>query len=144
MYPRDQTSSGFDRIFGPLVVVLLVGQLILGAILRHTETLLLVHAAGGVFVAPLAITLGFRAWGRFWEDKLLQRLGIGLVLMTGTQVFLGLGSFFAIGGVGGDRASLPVEIALTTTHQWMGAMVLGSATLLVAWTKRRVVAPSAT
>jgi cytochrome c oxidase assembly protein subunit 15 len=130
-------GAGAVRIFGPIVVVLLVGQLILGAILRHTETLLLVHAAGGVFVAPLAITLGFRAWGRFWEDKLLQRLGIGLVLITGTQIFLGLGAFLAIGGVGGDRAPLPVEVALTTTHQWMGAMVLGSATLLVAWTKRR-------
>jgi len=137
--PRPLAGVRFDRIFGPIVLAAIVVQLVLGAIQRHTQALLMIHVAMGTLVAPLAVTYGFRSWGRFTQDPLLRRLGIALVAGMGGQVFLGLGSFLAIGALGLEPYPKWAEVLLTTLHQWFGAVVFAVAASLVVWSVRRTV-----
>ena len=112
-------------------------QLALGAALRHFDVLLIPHILVGVaFVTPLAIHVGFRAWGASGGLRALERLGIALVVAVGAQVALGIVAFVARTAARNNADNLPLEIAVTTAHQWFGAVLLGVAVALVCWIYR--------
>ncbi len=136
---RAASNAAFaDRLLGLLLLLLLAGQLVLGAAQRHFDALLLVHAVFGVgLVAPLAVHVGFRAWGMHGDRPLLRGLGLALILAVGTQVVLGL-SAWAAKGQGGTAPA----IAIATLHQWFGAVLLGLAVLLFVWNWRLVGPPA--
>ena len=90
--PVARPSAQTDRLLGAVLPALLLVQLVLGAAQRHLDALLMAHMLVGVaFVAPLALQVGFRAWGLNAGERLLQRLGLGLIATVGLQILLGLG-----------------------------------------------------
>ena len=127
-------SVSTDRTISLLLLALLIGQLVLGAVQRHLSALLLTHILVGVaLVAPLAIHVGFRAWGLNEGQRLLQRLGLGLVVTVAVQILLGLVAYVATRGEG-----LPptARLLTTTAHQWVGAVLLALVVSLVCWNFR--------
>jgi cytochrome c oxidase assembly protein subunit 15 len=140
--PASRRSGSADRRLGGLLLALLVGQLVLGAAQRHLGELLILHVVVGVaFVGPLALHVGFRAWGLHGESRPLKRLGLGLVVGVAVQVALGLGALaarLAAGEAPGAR------LALGTAHQVFGAVLLALAVQLVCWTVRSTARPRST
>jgi len=85
---------------------------------------------------PLALLAGVRAWGLNRGSRLLQRLGLGLVAAVALQVLLGLGAYVANGAAERGLEARSLDLAVSTAHQWFGAVVLALAVLLACWTRR--------
>jgi cytochrome c oxidase assembly protein subunit 15 len=139
--PRERRGARTDHILGWVLVVMLIAQLVLGAVQRHTSNLLAVHIVMAGLVAPLALHLGMRAWGLNPDDRQLTRWGIALSATTGVQLTLGMGAFIAIGALEAGTISSTADVTLTTAHQWCGAILLACAVLVMCWNRRRLAAP---
>lgn len=134
--PTASSHTRAERIFGSLLVGVVLVQLVLGAIQRHLAKGLLVHVTFAVVVLALALLHGARLWGLYREQPLLQRLGKVLMIGGGAQVVLGFLAFFAVETrvEGAPRAAW--EVLLTTAHQGWGSVVLGCAVMAALWTHR--------
>jgi cytochrome c oxidase assembly protein subunit 15 len=129
-------NAGTDRVLGGTLVGLLILQLVLGAIQRHTQSLLMVHVAMAAIVAPLALHVGFRTWGLNPKEPLLKRLGLGLAAVVVVQVTLGIAAL-SVTWAAAEAAST-LDVVITTAHQWCGALLLATAVLTATWTHRLV------
>lgn len=135
--PLRRSNARTDHVLCAALVAVLLGQLVLGAVQRHLSQLLMLHAAVGLaMVAPLAIHVGFRAWGLNAGQRLLQRMGLGLVAAVALQVGLGLAAFAASGVLGGGGLTPGLTIAVTTAHQGCGAILLALSVSLACWSFR--------
>ncbi len=121
---------------GALLVGLLLIQITLGALQRHLATGVMVHLLLAGVIAPLAVWHGTRAWGLHGDDRALSRLGLLLSFLTSVQVMLGLAAYVASGAAGVAAVSQGWDVALTTAHQWCGAILLGCAVCLLTWAVR--------
>ncbi len=128
-----------DRRLAAVLVLVMIGQLVLGAAQRHLDALLMVHIVFGVaIVAPLAVHVGFRSWALNRDVARLQQLGIALLAAIGIQIVLGLAAFVVTGASAFDPLTSPLAAMLPTAHQWFAAVLLGLATLLFCWIFRLV------
>jgi len=121
---------------GTLLVGLLLIQIALGALQRHLARGVMIHLVLAGVIAPLAVWHGTRAWGLHGDDPALSRLGLLLAFLTSVQVMLGLAAYVASGAAGVAVISPGWDIALTTAHQWCGAILLGCAVCIVTWAIR--------
>ncbi len=126
-----------DRTLQIALPVMLVAQLIFGAILRHTYVGLTVHIALAVLVTVLAVACGLRAWG-LYRVATVTRLGMGLVSLTAVQVVLGIGALVTTGALALRKPPPTVEVVFATVHQVVGAVLLGCSVLLLVWHRRLV------
>jgi cytochrome c oxidase assembly protein subunit 15 len=136
--PRARRGGATDRALGWTLVGLLLVQLVLGAIQRHASQLLLVHVAMAAIIVPLALHVGMRSWGLNPEELLLVRWGLGLAAVTGLQLVLGLAALLVTGPLATGAVPSRVEVAITTAHQWCGAVLLGCAVMVLCWSHRLV------
>jgi cytochrome c oxidase assembly protein subunit 15 len=135
--PLERPSAETDRSLGVVLVALVICQLVLGAVQRHFAALLTLHIVFGVaLVAPIALHVGIRSWGLNVGQRLLQRLGLGLVGAVVLQVLLGLGAFVATGGAAQNGTVSRTELLFATAHQWFGAVLLALAVALTCWSRR--------
>ena len=131
--PLRRSSVRTDRFLVALLVGVMIGQLVLGAVQRHFRQLLVFHVIVGVaIVAPLAINVGIRAWALNRGRRLLQRLGLGLIAAICLQLLLGFGAFATLESAG--------SLTVRTAHQWFGAVLLALAVSLLCW-EWRLLAP---
>jgi cytochrome c oxidase assembly protein subunit 15 len=124
---RSDPGGSTERWLSGALVGLILVQLVLGAARRHGvhPNLLLAHVGLGIAaVTPLAVHVGFRAWGRSEGTPVLQRAGLFLAGGVGTQLLLGLAAF-AVTAAG--RPADALQVAVTPAHQWLGAILLGLA-----------------
>jgi hypothetical protein len=84
-------------------------------------------------VGPLAIHVGFRAWGLNESVPLLQRLGLALIIAVPVQILLGLAAFVAARAAPEGGIPPAAEVLLATVHQWFGAVLLGLVVALFCW-----------
>jgi cytochrome c oxidase assembly protein subunit 15 len=127
-------GAGTDRRLGLAALALLLVQIVLGALFRHTGTQwsLVLHITMAVFVLFVLGAYALRAWALHDAAPLLNRLGGGLLALLAVQFALGLAAllFTAIDPPGRPSA-LPV--AVTTLHQTVGALLLAATTALTVW-----------
>lgn len=121
------------QLFWPrLLWLLLVIQLVLGALQRHLSWGLLVHVSLAVVVAAFAAlgggSLAFSAFAS------LRSLGSLLVVFASLQFLLGFLAFWQRGYPAGPRALSSWEVLLVTGHQAGGALLLALATVITVWT----------
>jgi len=131
--PLVATSAGLERSLARLLAAGLLVQLVLGAVLRHESSGLLVHVTMAAVVVALAISLGVLVVLLHRELAPLPGFGRLLLVLTGVQVGLGLGAMVAVGAERAGEAPLVAELILTTAHQATGALLLASAVSLLAW-----------
>ncbi len=132
-------SAPGDRRLAAVLVLVMFGQLVLGAAQRHLNVMLMVHIVFGVaIVAPLAVHVGFRSWALNRGVTRLRNLGIALLAAIGIQIVLGLAAFVVTGATAIDPLTSPIAAMLPTAHQWFAAVLLGLATLLFCWSFRVV------
>jgi len=135
--PLRRKGVASDRGWAIALVAVIVAQLVLGATLRHTQQLLLVHMVTGMaIVTPLALNVGIRAWGLNKGQTLLQRLGLALVIGIAIQIVLGFIAFVVTRAAAEGTLDPLWDLTLATTHQWFGALLLGVAVALACWNYR--------
>lgn len=115
-------------IWPRLLWLLLVVQLVLGALQRHLSWGLLVHVSLAVVVAVFAaLGGGSLVFSGFPSRPSLGRL---LVVFTSVQFLLGFLAFWLRGYPAGPRAQSSWEVLLVTSHQAGGALLLALVTVI--------------
>lgn len=128
-----------DRLLAWSLVSVMIVQLVLGAIQRHFQSLLLVHIVIGVAgVFPLALNVGLRAWALDRERPVLARLGRLLAVGVALQLVLGLGALLATRGAAEGALPYSADLIVATAHQWFGALLLATAVALLCFRYRLV------
>jgi cytochrome c oxidase assembly protein subunit 15 len=117
-----------------LAVVLL--QLTLGSLLRHTDSALHAHITGAVLVLGLGIALASRLILYRREFPELRRLGHGLLHGLVLQFLLGFAALFVRNLATPTGGPHVADVAVTTIHQAAGALILACAVLAMLWSRR--------
>lgn len=114
--------------------ILIYAQGILGALLRHTGTMLMLH----LFVAGLMVAQVFWLSARLRRHRLehpqLWRLALLLAALALAQILLGLSSYL---GKFWALLPTPVVVLLTTFHMVTGALMFATAVVLILECYRR-------
>lgn len=140
--PLRSISAGADLVLGWVLPFFILIQLALGALLRHTQWGLNLHIAMASLVALVGVAGGFRAWGLYPMLPAVSRLGTVLVCLIVAQITLGIVALVATGGeVTAGTAPSRFQVAITTTHQTVGALLLACAVMLTAWKQRLLTIP---
>ncbi len=132
---------GSDRAWVVALLGTLVGQLALGAIVRHTGKGVLPHLAVAAAVATLAFVCGMRARSQHHERPPLASIGALLMVVTSLQLILGFAALVASGARAAQEPPTAADVLFTTLHQTNGALMLAATALLTVWTFRLVSAP---
>ncbi len=157
-------GASTDRGLGVLLVVLLLCQLVVGALVRHFTWALQVLPSGlqtppaelvqrGAAALHLHITLavgvviaasaaGLRAWGLYGTTPVLRRLGLALLAGVGVQVVLGILALLVSGNDSWTNRPRTLDVIITTTHQTTGALLLALSVALTLWNYRLLHAPA--
>jgi heme a synthase len=133
------------RTTAPFFTAIVLLQLVLGAVLRHTHHALLWHVTLAVVVVLLGLMNGVRAWGQAREFPSLRKTGQFLTYLMVLQLLLGIGAMIVTGALTGSmrpygaRAAIPAsEVLITAAHQACGALILGLSILLSLWVYRQL------
>lgn len=137
--PVPLSSSSPDpalRFFSAAFLGLALVQLALGAAARHFEHVAFLHSHAGfaLFVLIAGMLAAFRAIARHRDEPILRRLGHAALHGLVLQLALGIAALVLV--LLNRESDPPIEIIITTAHQALGAIVLGSATLLALWSRR--------
>ena len=156
--PRWARLAAARRVVGPplgapagLAFVLVYGQSVLGAWLRHGHEprAFVLHGAGALVAvaAVLWVAARFRRAAEGRSDAGALRVHVRrLRVLLGLQVALGAGAAGAIYGLSGGMRALtihPLELVLATAHVLVGALLLGSLASAALWGARLAGAPAA-
>ena len=134
--PIRRPSVSADQTLSLVLVAALLIQITLGSILRHESRGLPFHIAMGVCVLVLAVASGARAARVAEGPPVLRRIGVTLLWGSGLQVLLGLLSLVVVKLAAGAEPPPGYKVAVTTAHQAMGAVLLSTAVLHLAWGRR--------
>ncbi len=162
--PQAATASvGTDRAFGWALLVILIAQLVLGALVRHFSWALdilryglpvdpakliaigrwalTLHTTIAVLVVLLAVAVGIRAWGLYRHVPVLRRLGSTLLFLAGLQLIFGVVALIVSANNSVLRRPTAPDVAITTAHQVIGAALLACTVMLLVWNYRLLAPP---
>lgn len=136
---RSRAPVPVGQAFAVLVTAAMIGQLVLGALYRHTYTVdekmpwpAHAHLSFAAVVIVLGVMLGLRAWSRRDGGPVLPRVGGALLILIGTQLVLGIAALVAV-LARQDPVPPALEVVLATAHQANGALVLVLCGQAAAW-----------
>ncbi|MGA2254725.1 MAG: COX15/CtaA family protein [Thermoguttaceae bacterium] len=145
-----------DGLLATLLVLAILGQTLLGTLVRQMDVGLLIHLSAAMFVAVLAILVGVRLWGLYPQIAVFARGGVALMGVVILQLILGgISLVFRTPPAAAspsaeqlqaraDALRPAVHAILTTGHQTVAAVLLAIATLLAFWVWRLVVVQAST
>ncbi len=137
--PAALPSVSTDRKLSILLGIIVVGQLVLGAVVRHLTWGLMAHIGIAVLVLLFAVVSGMRATGYYSEIPKLRKLGHAIVGIVSVQVLLGVIALFATGITPEPGPPSTANIIFTTLHQVFGAFLLAHVAMLICWLHRLVI-----
>jgi len=123
--PGKKIAADAGRVWhlGVLTSGLLYGQLVLGAILRHTGEWAGPHMLGAALVAVHVLLLSARVCRNHQDLPALVRSAVLLRNLLVVQLGLGLGAYLGKFTVSGAFLN-PFVVALATSHVVVGALML--------------------
>lgn len=136
--PTPHPAGETDLSLGSWLLAAVVVQLVLGALLRHYHIDPTWHICMAVAVVTLGCFAGVRAWGLHGGLPVLPHAGLALACLVVVQLALGIGALVVTTLERPDGQRVAWEIPLATAHQTTGALILGLAVLVRAWTGRLV------
>ncbi len=135
----DSPSARTERRLAALLLAVAIGQLFLGALLRHiSREWLLPHIGGAVCLASIGILCSVRATGLYPQCPQVRGTGLALLFLIIGQLMLGFLALAVTGTEVRGASTGALEILVATAHQATGALVLGIATLHLIWVLRRL------
>ena len=140
-----------DVFLASLLVLAILGQTLLGTLVRQMDVGLMIHLSLAMLVAMLAILVGTRLWGLYPHIAVFARGGLALMSVVILQLILGgISLVFRTPPataspsaqqlqVQADALRPAVHAILTTAHQTTAAILLAIAAGLAFWTWRLLV-----
>ena len=138
---EDASSPSLQHLTVATTAVILV-QLILGAVFRHSESgSIAPHVVGACVVTLMVGWVVTRVLARFANEPALLRPALLLGGLLVVQVFLGIGSYFMKMAALRAPQPQPPVVDITTTHVAVGALVMVTSLYLTYQTHRLLVTP---
>ena len=126
---RSRTVNA-ERKWTVILLVAAIGQLLLGALVRHiSRDWLMPHIAGAIVVGGIAVLVAVRATTFYPGSPAVRGSGLPILFLVVTQWMLG---FFALAVTGGEvreKSSGALQTVVTTLHQATGALILAAVTV---------------
>ena len=131
-------AGGLSRKFSLLLVVLALGQLALGTLVRQTGDYVMWHVAGAFTVTLGVVWMVMRVFRFHSQFAPLRHVASTVAFLLVIQVFLGLVPWMLTQGnlVSSDPGSLVA--LLRTAHVTVGALLLATLTVQALWLHRLV------
>lgn len=117
-------QSGLLRLSTILLLLSLFAQVIIGVVLRHTGSGLILHIAASGIVAICLVFLAQQALGRQQGEPLFQRSVTALFAIFGAEIMLGFTSMLAIRAVETPVPQTRTQAYLPTVHVALGAAMV--------------------
>ncbi len=151
---RDQYEplpNETDGLLSALLVLAILGQTLLGTLVRQMDVGLIIHISAAMLVAMLAIMVGVRLWGLYPQIAVFARGGVALMGVVILQLILGGISLAcrtppATASPSAEQLQSQADALrpalhaiLTTAHQTTAAVLLAIAALLAFWVWRLMV-----
>lgn len=139
--PCVRLAAATDRLFSVILLACLLVQLLLGALVRHTDQLVILHILVAVAVAMVAVASGFRAWGLHGDLPPIRKTGVAVMAMVCAQLLLGIIAL----AMRATPTQEPTTAGafLTTAHQANGAALLAVSSVLWLWVWRLLIPTAA-
>ncbi len=125
-----------------VTAITVVIQLLLGALRRHTDGTIILHAVGAFVVAVHVIALSRKILVHCSQCRMMVRLAVVLLAALAIQLGLGLGSWLLTsaaiesGGAPNIIGSTEWASALISAHVAIGAIMLAGCVLLIVEGRR--------
>ena len=129
-YPDQAIGDSRLRRLAVMTTGWIYLQLVLGAMIRHSNVTVIPHVLVGLMVALHVLLLASRIARFYSGEKVLARFSLGLGLLTVLQVFSGMGAFIFTRMLTGGYAPPSGEIFFTVLHQTTGALILAVSVLV--------------
>jgi heme a synthase len=110
-----------------LAAAALFVQTILGAIARHNKTGVITHIAFAAVAIGIVMWAGLSVLMRHMENSAYRRSAMALLLLTFSQVFLGMGAYISRIMAADDPQPMPMMISFTVAHVAVGSLAFGAA-----------------
>lgn len=134
-YPVRELS-----LAAPLCVL---GQLALGAAARHKAIGIIWHISAAPIVTGVILWISLRILLHYADNRELRAASIALVVITFTQVFLGVAAFMSRVAYAGAEQPMPLMVTFTVVHVAVGALTLASSVSLAILVRRNIPARAA-
>ena len=86
---REALPNETDVFLATLLVLAILGQTLLGTLVRQMDVGLMIHLSVAMLVAVLAIVVGVRSWGLYPQIAVFARGGVALMGVVILQLILG-------------------------------------------------------
>ena len=123
------------RFLSSAAVFLVLVQIGFGAGLRHSAVGVMPHLLGALVVAIFIMIVGAFVTTQFPKHASLRPLAVAFMVITGVQVFLGMGAFFMrMMNTSGSMVFLVISVA----HVANGSLTLATGVMLAMEIRRSV------
>jgi len=140
IHPAVMDAAGRQRAFSIAALAILFLQIALGAITRHlpgSNHPLFTHVGFSIIAAAAIVLAGSHA-AKIGRDPVMKKLGTAHLHAVGLQMVLGVGALAVVILHGDAEQPTPVDLLVTTTHQVVGAILLGVVALTAVWSYRAI------
>jgi cytochrome c oxidase assembly protein subunit 15 len=138
----EDTAHPPFQLFTAITTGVILVQLILGAVYRHSKDgIITPHVVGACVVTLMVGHLLSTALMRFSKQPRLVRPALVLGALVLTQLFLGIGSYFMKLAARSAPQPLPPVVDITTAHVTVGALILVTSLYLTYQARRFLVGP---
>ncbi len=134
----EDTGSPQLRTLAVLTVAVTFVQLALGAAFRHKGIGILPHVIWAAVVLFVGLWTTRTARQRVPRSFGLRLPGIAFASLLGTQILLGIGTYWALAATRTAPQPMPVMIWFTVAHVAVGALTLAAAVVLALCCYRTV------
>lgn len=132
---KTAPDAGKVQRLSLLTTAFIYGQLILGAVVRHTGGWVELHLLGAVLVSVHVVVLSGQVRWHHADQPVLKRSANLLLGLLVLQLLLGLGAYLGKFTALGAALS-PFVVALATSHVVVGALLLVTCAVLTLWAYR--------
>lgn len=122
--PHRTSRKSTDAVLSIVAVAAVLGQITLGALLRHVAWGLAMHITFAAIATVAVVALGTRLWLLYDHCPPLPRVGAALIAIVMFQLILGFGALLATQDTSPQYVPTAFDVLLTTAHQTTGALLL--------------------
>lgn len=135
--PAPEHDDKSLRTLTTLALVVVLMQLLMGSATRHVQHqhIAFMHAGFAMIVLMASLLAGVRAITKHKDERILRKFGHASTHSVGSQIALGIVTFLLVLPYN-DEPDSTAAILIATAHQFVGALVIGFASLLCAWSYR--------
>ncbi len=115
-----------------------LGQLFLGAAVRHKALGSIYHICGAPLVTGVVLWVSMRILLHYARNRELRACAVTLISVTLTQVFLGIAAFMTRIAYADAVQPMPLMVTFTVLHVAVGALTLATSIVLAILVRRNL------